>query len=100
MYRYGGMGRSSRSGLGQTLNCPGDPGCPGNPVPPGTPQNIAEILYASNVGPAYVPQSPPLVPAPAAPLTSAGFTRWINANAVTVLIGAAVFLVAWKVIQK
>lgn len=81
MYRYGGMGRSSRSGLGQVstdvlANLPM--------------QGPSLATTGAFTAPQYTVQ----------PSQSDQFTTWINANAVTVLIGAAVFLVAWKVIQK
>jgi len=79
MYGYRGLG----------LSCPGDPGCPGNVQPdvapaPDVQQQIADVW-------SYLWNQPGAVPAVAA-ASVATPTSWLNANAKTVAIVAAVGL--------
>lgn len=102
MYMRGGMrGYRRGRGLGQEpiLNCPGDPGCPGYPgnvdMNPmiGTPLTPAQIAAMSAGNAAYFQPS-------ATSTTGQTFSSWLNANAMTAIIGTAVFLIAWKAIGK
>jgi len=81
MYVQTGLGRRRR-GFGD-LNCPGDPGCPGYVAPGSTDYQtslLQEIL--ANQTTATAASTP----------TTGTLTSWLNTNATTVAIGAALLL--------
>ena len=79
-------GMGSYRGMGDVaLNCPGDPGCPGY-VAPGSSEYQTSLLQEILAN-QQTPGMTPVVQSAAVPST---FTSWLNANATTVGIGAAV----------
>jgi len=79
-----GMGRYR--GMGE-LNCPGDPGCPGY-VAPGSADYQTSLLQAILANQVEAAGATPVVQSTVG--TNNTFSSWLNANATTVGIGAAV----------
>ncbi len=85
-------------GLGDVLNCPGDPGCPGYVAPastsPDVQQQIADVWdYLWNTpgaGGGYGPGSGASLVAPAPTQQTA--SQWLNANAGKVALGVGGFV--------
>lgn len=100
MYMKGGMrGYASRGlragrrrGLGQTLNCPGDPGCPGN-IQPDQNQMIATPLTPAQISNLSAGNAAFFSPPSGSGMT---FTQWLNSNALTAILATGIFILGWK----
>ena len=105
MYMRGGMGKYQglkryRPMRGLTQGqCPGDPSCPGYPFDQnqmiGTPLSPSQ-LSAMSIGNAAMFGGTPQPGAQG----SLSPTQWLNTNAITIVAGTVVFLVAWKALSK
>jgi hypothetical protein len=98
--------RGLRRGFGQTpdvtstITYLGEPDLSNLPLTgPYTANPLQTLAYTAPFGTAPSGAPPTTTPTPGIPGTLSA-TQWINKNAVTVAIGAAVFLVVWKAASR